>query len=252
MHAFGIWPIALMLVMTRVSSFLVASPFLGTGVVPNTVKFGVSLTLSLFLLPNYLDYVGEMKTGATVVIAAASEALIGAMLGFWLRLVFLPVKTAAAYIGQELGFTLGQVTESTSNNATSEVGVFFDSVALALFWVTNCHHGTLKALAYSTQFPDQTDFPMPTSTEAAALVCEALRAGFDIVSPLGAILFVILIGLMVLMRTWSHINLFSFGTAARLFAGWLGFLVTGPFIISKIALVLRVGVHAFNSAITGT
>lgn len=244
--------VAFGLILTRVSSFVVAGPMFGTGIVPNTVKLGVCIVLSLFLLPHYEDYVVGLNSTPQLVLATAAEALVGLGLGYWLRIVFLPISIAGTYLGQELGFNLGQITSSTSGAATNETGFLFDSLALALFWVTDAHHRSLKVLSYTTLVgPDGSSLEMPSPFDISSLICEAHHFGLGIVSPLATILFVSLIGLMLLMRAWPHINLFSFGSAARLAVGWVALTMFGPMVIANIAFVMRTGILSMDHAVMG-
>lgn len=233
--------LAFCLAMTRISAFVVASPMLGRGTVPNSVKVGLCVSLAAFWLPAYMSRVtpGLDPAMPAFVFALVNEFVVGMALGFLVRLVMLPTRIAGRYVGQELGFNLGQVTDPSSGMPNNEGGLLFDALGLVIFWVTDIHHVALRMLGLSLFAIDNgIELALQLAPIAADFMGYAHELGLLIVAPLATILLLILVYLMVLMRAWQHITLFSFGMGIRLMMGLGALLCLLPLIVSSIELVL--------------
>lgn len=233
--------IALMLVVARVSSFIVAAPLFSRGTVPTIVKFGLCIALSVFFLPEYLDAASDLQSSkGALVLAFFAEIVAGYCVGYLVRLSFLPVRIAGTYVGQELGFSLGQVADPTSGTPSNETGLLFDALGLLIFWTTNVHHQSLRLLGSSTSVLQvDREFLLELAANTASLLSHSHDVAFLMIAPLATVLFLTLVALSVMMRAWPQITLFSFGSGARLLIGLSAFLFFAPSIVSKMAVILH-------------
>ncbi len=238
-------PIAFALVLARVSSFIVAAPAFSQGTVPTHVKFGLCVALSVFFLPGYIDAAAELRSShGALILALFAEIVAGYCVGYLVGLMLLPVRIAGTYIGQELGFSLGQVADPTSGAASNETGLLFDAVGLLLFWTTDVHHQSLRMLASSTNVLQvDREFLLELADASARLISQSHDAAFVMIAPLASVLFLILTVLLVMMRSWPQVTLFSFGSGARLIAGLAAFVFFAPTIISNMTNILHEMAH---------
>lgn len=241
----SVLPIALMLVMARVSSFIVAAPLFSQGTVPTAVKFGLCMALSVFWMPEYLDSAADLQASkGALVLALLAEIVAGYCVGYLVRLSLLPVRIAGTYVGQELGFSLGQVADPTSGSPSNETGLLFDALGLLIFWTTNVHHQSLRLLGNSTiVLQVDREFLLDLATNTASLMAHSHDVAFLMIAPLATVLFVALVALSVMMRAWPQVTLFSFGSGARLLIGLAAFLFFAPSIVSKMAVILTEMMH---------
>ena len=230
--------IAFGLLLCRVSAFILTSKILGRNIVPNTVKVGLCLALSLFWLADYSERLtsGFEPSFGRVVIAGIMETFFGGVVGYLFSLVMLPARIAGSYVGQELGFSLGQVADPSTGTPNNEAGLLFDAFALVLFWVTNSHHVALRALGVSTNLLqlDRNFLPLLTP-RVVEMVSNSHSQGIMLIVPLAALLFLVLVYLSVVMRAWPQMTLFSFGMGARLLIGLIAFAVFLPQILYDMA-----------------
>lgn len=245
--------VAVGLVVTRVSSFILASPMLGRGTVPNLVKTGFCLALSAFWLPSYyIDTDADVSlVSATFAFALTFECLVGLAAGYLARLIILPARIAGSYVGQELGFNLGQVADPSTGSATNETGLLFDALGLVVFWASNTHHAALRVLgiSFASLRPDR-DLIYGLCPEVVALFSKAHEAGILIIAPLASVLFLTLVSLMVVMRAWPQVTLFSFGMGARLLVGLGLFVVLVPLIVANLESVFQGVASEITRAVT--
>ena len=248
--AVGVAPIALILVVARVSAFVVAAPGFGDNMLPNVVKLGLCLGLGMFWLPDYLPLAAEIRTQAGLVVTMSIELIAGLVIGYLVRLMMLPAHVAGSYLGQEIGFNLGQVTDPGSGAPANETGLIFDAFSLVLFWLTDVHHVALQALGKVSElvFIDR-GMLRDLQHLSGRLISRAHENGLMIVAPVTSMLFITMVSVMILMRGWPQTTLFSFGLPMRLLVGLTSFLFFLPLILSNIAEVLEEAAVTITQAI---
>ena len=231
---------AFCLAMTRVSGFVVASPMFGYQTVINSVKVGFCVVLSLFWLPAYIEHARVIEpTIFNWAMAIVYDFVSGLTLGFLVRLLMLPTRIAGTYLGQELGFNLGQVADPTSGTPSNEMGQLFDVLGLCIFWVTDIHHLILRTLGASIIQPAGRLETGWIAAMVSDLFAAAHEQGILIVSPVAATMFLVLVYLMVVMRSWPQVTLFSFGMAVRLILGLLLLAFLIPVVVANMARLFR-------------
>lgn len=141
---------AFIIILTRVASVLFLMPILGTRYVPNLVKIGLALVISLILLP-----LVKVEVSAALFEPVGfgwyliAELMIGLILGLTIKLIFAGIQLAGEFMGYQMGLSMASLFDpqfGVSNTVTSE---FIYMVALLFFLALNGHHWFFKALAES-------------------------------------------------------------------------------------------------------
>jgi flagellar biosynthetic protein FliR len=138
------------LMMCRIVPVLVLSPFLGGEAVPNEIKIGTGVTLSIVLFPAVRDTMGAIPTSSLPYIGLMlKELFIGMTIAYCVNVVFDAVRSAGTIID----------TMSGSNNAQiyapqlgQQVSLYSDNkiqLTVVLFLTLNGHHLIIEALADS-------------------------------------------------------------------------------------------------------
>ena len=222
--------------LTRVSSFVISSPMLGERSMPNTVKVAFCVAVGIFVFPGIER---EFGTGAsaldwrTSLVILGREFIVGFTIGYLVRLVMLPARIAGSYMGQEFGFSLGQVADPSTGVASNEVRLLTDALALVLFWMTDSHHVALRVLANQKIGDHLIEFPF---TEVLGhTVSYVHQVALQQIGPMVLALLLILVCLCVVMRSWSQMTLFLFGSGVRVLFGIGAFFVFVPWIVLQIS-----------------
>ena len=219
------------LVLTRVSAFIVAGPVPSHTNSPNLLKVALCIVLSLFWYPQANLQVHNASMGF-LAFSALGEFAIGYTLGSTVRLAFLPFTISGSYVAQELGFNLGQVTDPTTGSPSSETVLLFETIGVALFWMTNADHFVWKVLGGSMLYVEGSlDNVFEVGNLYTQLLAMCHELGILLVAPLAAIMWLILISLSLMMRIWPQITLFSFGMGARIILGLTALLWFFPQIV---------------------
>jgi flagellar biosynthesis protein FliR len=132
----------------RIAGLMVFAPFVGSSSVPMPIKAALTLVLTVLLCPVY----GPVRLQASLVAwssLAASELLIGLILGLTVNFIFDGVEFAGQVIGLQMGFSLVNVIDPQTQVDTPVLSIFQQLVALLIFLQLNVHHWMLRALARS-------------------------------------------------------------------------------------------------------
>lgn len=229
------WFVTLALILARVSAFLAMSPVIGGRAVPKLVKVGLALALSSFWFAS--SGAAQAQTVLTLnqspwlglVLAVAREALIGGVLGYVFGLFLVPFRVAGEYISQEMGLTLGSITDPTRSQPSTVLGEFFEMFGAMLLLSQNVHHLFLAALhhTFATQSLGGAFMPVPVGTQLQALA-SVTEWGLLLAAPVGCCLFLTSLLLALLTRAAPQLNLMSAGFALRVLAGLLALLIFWP------------------------
>lgn len=240
------WIVTLALILARVSAFLALAPVIGGRAVPKIVKLALALALAYF----WFNSSGGLQTQAVftinqspwlgLVLAVAREAIIGAVLGYTLSLFLVPFRIAGEYIAQEMGLTLGSITDPTQSRPSTVMGEFFELAGISLFLSQNVHHLFLAILhrTFASQPLGGSFLPIPVSRQLQALA-SVTEWGLLLAAPVGCVMFLTSLLLALLTRAAPQLNLMSAGFALRVLVGMLAMLTLWPELVPWMLSVLH-------------
>jgi flagellar biosynthetic protein FliR len=234
------WAVSFSLILARVGAFVATQPLFGGQQVPRLIKAGFAVALATFwfggLGPEAADLGSEISAKASWLsfsLAAARESLIGALLGFGLSILLMPIRTAGEYIGQEMGLSLASVANPMSSDSATLVGQLFESLGIALFLGLNGHHAWLVALHGTfARWPIGGEFPSVPVVPMTAAVARAHEWGLLLAVPLATCMFACSVLLALMARVAPQLNLISIGFSLRVGIGLLAAAVFVPDLLS--------------------
>lgn len=240
------WFITLALILARVSAFLAVTPVLGGRAVPKLIKVSLALALSSFW--SVSSGAAQAQTVFSLnqspwlglVLAVAREALIGGVLGYVFGLFLVPFRIAGEYIAQEMGLTLGSITDPTRAQPSTVLGEFFELAGTLLLLSQDVHHAFLAVLhkTFATQPLGGSFLPVPVGAQLQALA-SVTEWGLLLAAPVGCCLFLTSLLLGLLTRAAPQLNLLSAGFALRLLAGLVALLFLWPELVPWMLSVLH-------------
>ena len=126
---------AFVIILTRVSSVLFLMPILGTRYVPNLVKIGLALVVSLILLP-----LVKVEVSAALFEPVGfgwfliAELMIGLILGLTIKLIFAGIQLAGEFMGYQMGLSMASLFDPQSGVNNTVTAEFNYLVALLFSW----------------------------------------------------------------------------------------------------------------------
>ncbi len=218
--------VTFLLVLVRVSAFVMVMPFIGGLGVPNRVKALLVFSISLVLLPVVGSHVARASDPGSLVAGLMGETLIGAAIGLGARLLFAAVELGGEFVGIQMGFGIAGVFNPISLQQVQLIGQLQGMFALAIFLVSNAHHVILKALASSFELVPSLSF-YPSNALVGQLVRmtgQMFELGIRIALPVIIVLLLVNVALGVLARVVPQVNVLLLSFPITIF---LGLLVMG-------------------------
>jgi flagellar biosynthetic protein FliR len=167
---------------------------------------------------------------APAVLAIVQQILIGASLGFAVRIVFAAVEFAGELVGLQMGLNFaGFFNPMTGGEATATSRFFGVSVSW-LFIVTGGHLALIAAVVQSFQaFPVGPEpFTFLRAVQPQVWGAEIFRLGLWIAMPMIAMLLFVNLVLGVISRVAQQMNIFAIGFPITVSVGLIGVLLTLP------------------------
>ena len=235
-----IWPLA------RIMGCLGLAPLFNNRAIPNQVKIGMGLMITFVILP-VLPPMPQVELGSAAgLLIMAQQILIGAAIGFAMRIVFSSIELAGDLIGLQMGLGFAVFYSPNSNANLPVLAQIFGMYALLMLLAMNAHLMIIDVLVRSFEFlPVQLGLGQGINiagmTRVAALI---FAMGLLLALPLVVTLFIVNLSLGILTRTAPQLNLFAVGFPVTLGLGIFLVSVAMPTIGFMIQQILDRAIEA--------
>ena len=210
-----LWP------LTRVLGVLAVAPVFSSRGLPNQVKIGLGILLTLIIAPTLppLPAIGIFSAQGLLILV--EQLVIGLAIGFCVRIVFAAVDMAGQMAGMTMGLGFASFYDPQTQGQTTSLNQFFVLLATLVFLAMNGHLMLIQALADSF-----VSFPIGSAQQVNALAIvqwggKIFSAGLLLALPVTAALLITNIALGILTRTAPQLNLFGIGFPITLGMGFL-------------------------------
>ena len=203
-----------LLVMVRISGFVVSAPVFGSRNFPIVAKICFTALVAAILTPS-IQSLGQTLPSEPVALAVlgVGELMIGLMLGFVMTLVFAAIQVGGQIMDMQSGFSMINVFNPAMETQVPVFGFFLFILAVLFLLVTNGHHVMIRALVSTF---DQ--IPLGGFVFRPELFWEVSRWGrvmfYDgllIAAPVAAALFVAYLAMGLIGRLVPQVQLFVVG-----------------------------------------
>ncbi len=209
------WP------FVRILALIGSAPIFSEAAVPRAVKVAVALLLSLVIAPTLdpMPTLPLMSAGGVWIVL--QQVLIGAAMGFSMRLVFAMVQAAGEYVGLQMGLSFASFFDPTSGGSTMVLARLLNVIAMLVFLATNGHLMLVRTLAESFHALPITDAPLAGAGWLALVLAgrQVIADGLMLALPLIASLLSLNLAMGILNRVSPQFSIFSVGFPVTLLAG---------------------------------
>ena len=203
------------------------APLLGSRVVSMRARIGIALAVAVLAFP--LVEVSNVPTQPSEVCSAfISEALIGALLGLGVMILFAAAQMVGAVIGQMAGIQITDQLDPNSGSASSAVSQLFAVLSLAVFALVNG-----PELVVSSVLDTFVSLPPGTAIKTSSLlelVTQLLQQSFVLtlrgVAPAVASLMISTMVIGLIGRTYPQMNMLQVGLSSNLVVMMLAIFLT--------------------------
>lgn len=199
------------------------APFFSLGNVPVRVKAGLALymTAVLFYSKSFTvpDYSGIIGFSLLVV----SEALAGAIMGFFANIAYHILSFAGQMIDMDIGFSMVSQLDPVSNMQTTITANFYGYLVLLIMMVTGLHRYFIKAVidSFSVIELGKVHIDSQIYQLMGKYLADYFTIGFRIIIPVFASILVVNTILAILSKIAPQMNMFVIGMQLKVFVGLL-------------------------------
>lgn len=233
------------LVFARFSGFMLTLPIFSTVGLPRHVAVLLALALTVLVAPSLPALVGEPSL-TLLVLGLGGELLLGAALGLVVRAVFASLTVAAEVLSQQTAMGMASSLDPVMQSTQAPLGILASWLAGLVFIAGDLHLHLLLLLSRSFEIapPGLLGGVRPLSEALVDAVEVTIVLGFQLASPLIALVFLVNVFIGVLSRLAPKMNVFfSVGMTLNSVAGiWL-FAVALPWMLSAHDAHLRQAVR---------
>lgn len=238
------WLTAFLWPFTRIAALIAATPVLGHTAIPARVKIGLAAFMTLIVAPTLPAMPQVTVFSANGVWILATQLLIGAALGFTMKLVFAAVEMAGTLVGLQMGLGFATFFDPGANASSQVISSFLNMIAMLAFLAYNGHLQVIAALIESFRsMPIAAALLGPPGLHTVVQWGGAIfSAGLLLSLPIVIALLVANLSLGILNRAAPQIGVFQIGFSVTLIVGMLLLMLMLPNMIPFFAHLVDTGI----------
>ncbi|MCR5581174.1 MAG: flagellar biosynthetic protein FliR [Pseudobutyrivibrio sp.] len=226
-----------LLLLTRISMFVVVAPFFNMGNTPARVKIGFSAIVSL-LLYFVVDFSAlNYSTVVGYAFLVVKEAITGLIIGFATYCCNFIILLAGHMIDMNIGLSMAQEYDPTLRTETSITGTLYNYFVLILLVISGMHRYIFKSFcdAYTLIPIGGAVFRWDSLfTSMIRLITDVFIIGFRIILPVFAVIMILNAILGIMVKVAPQIHMFSVGAQLKIIVGFSVLFLT-VFLLPDIA-----------------
>lgn len=245
------WIVSLLWPLTRILAVIAVAPIFGHSTIPNRVKLGLGIMLTLIIMPTLPPLPQFEIFSLKGLLILIQQMMIGVAIGFSMRLVFAAVDLAGQLIAMTMGLGFGTFFDPQSQGQTTALNQFLVLLTMLIFLGLDGHLMIVTAVANSF-------VSMPISVEGGGI--DAMRialwgetifsVGLLLALPAVAALLITNMALGILTRTAPQLNLFGIGFPVTLSIGFVVLALALPGMLKPIENFIEQGASNMHEVAT--
>jgi flagellar biosynthetic protein FliR len=205
----------------RVTGLFLVAPVFSSSMVPVRVRIGLVVLLTMVLAPLAQSPIDPLS-GAGVV-AMLGQVLIGAAVGFVLRMAFEAVTLGGELVSQAMSLGFASVADPQTGASSTVLSQFYLLLVTLLFVVMDGHLRVIALLADSFHSlpPGELAINANGLYAVAGFAAELFSGGVRVALPAMTSLLVVNIGFAAISRAAPSMNLFAVGFPITITLGFI-------------------------------
>lgn len=221
----------LLLVLVRASGVFLVAPIFSNRALPKLFKVGFIVLLSILLVSAMPDMTMPVSQSlADLALLVMKELLLGILIGTMFTLIFYAVQAASSIAGYQMGLTMANVIDPSTQAMDNPAGQIWSMVALLIFMAINGHHLVLRAFydSYAAIPAGQVILDGAAGELIIKYSAWVITAAVKLASPLIVTMFLTDLALGVVSRMLPTMNVFILSFGLKIAVGLLAIAVSLP------------------------
>lgn len=214
------WMVAFLWPFVRVLALLSTAPIFGESAVPRSAKVGLAVLLAVAIAPGLGNESTPLVSvgGFWILI---QQILIGAAMGFSMKMVFAIVQATGEYVGLQMGLSFASFFDPTSGGNTMVVARLLNVMAVLIFLATDAHLMLIMTLAESFRVLPISGGPLAAGGwfVLVSAAGQIVSSGLMLALPLIATLLTLNLAMGIMNRASPQFSIFAVGFPITLLAG---------------------------------
>jgi flagellar biosynthetic protein FliR len=208
------------IVLVRVGTVIATTPVFGGTWAPMQIKIGLTIVLSLLLMP--LVPMPPITSAGELALIVAHEAVIGLALSFGVRALVAGAELGGYLIGFQIGFSYAGIVDPQSGVRNNVLAVSYGLITLLTIFVADLHHQVIRLMA-ATYVAVPVIPPTAVDQSMVGTVMKLLGTVFTLgaqfAAPVVLVLLLVEVVMGVVTRAAPSLNLMVIGAPVRLLVG---------------------------------
>jgi flagellar biosynthetic protein FliR len=225
--------LAFVMILTRVSAFLMSAPIFSWIAIPIRVKIAIAFLTSIFfamITPAF----ASVDSMLSIILLIANEVIYGIALGIATTMLYSVVKMSGRIAERQMGMAMAESMDPFTGERAQPIGMMMEILFLMLLLSVDTHHLFLRTIARSFEI-----FEPGTIPELAVLVKGIISAGSMMLTmslkmavPIMGVFMVMTVVLGILARVAPEMNIFFLSFPVRIGLGLIMIIYLVPYINS--------------------
>ncbi len=222
------------MVLVRISAFIVTMPIIGTENVPLQLKVLLALAITVIIYPTLaLQKISLEAIESAFIWVALKEALLGVILGFISRLFFFALTISGEIVSISIGLSSEQLLNPTMGGRTTALQQFQIFIGTLFFLSLNGHYYLITGIVHSFDVVPLSlkGFELLTPHSLALICQEIIWVGVKMSAPVMAALFFMNIVMGILGRAVPQINVLVTSLPVNILVGFFVVIISIPLLL---------------------
>ena len=210
-----------LLVLMRISAFVLTAPFFNYSSIPARMKAALSLVLTIVVIQTLpvipLSYIGVLGFSILVL----KETVVGLILGFLCNVCFYIINFAGQIMDMEMGLAMASLYDPATNVQITVTGNMYSYFVMLMLVVTNSHYYIIRAITDSFSYFNVGQAVFQNGIEGIIMdfMGNYFLIAVRICLPIFCCMMLINVILGVLTRAAPQMNMFVVGIQIKVLAG---------------------------------
>ncbi len=175
---------ALLSIGVRLSGLMLFAPFLGSSVIPARIKAVLIIALTFVMYPLIAKNLAPLPLQEWPLLVFR-ELIIGVALGITTSIVFEAVQMAGSVLSVQMGYSLVNILDPSTQVDTTVVALFQQSIAMLIFLRLDVHLYLIRAISNSFTYlpPGTAQLTQPFTMSLMGAGASILMIGVQIAAP---------------------------------------------------------------------